>query len=141
MVVDDHCGWAFPWDPFQFLFSNNSVYHDVHHQTYGIKANFSQPFFTYCMSLLALLIAGDHIFGTYKPPPSRTKPAEEIVVQELTDGPVGAAEGSRKRRKSIHSPQLNGTPKITGITMNGSRSKMNGSANGIGSRRTLVEGK
>ena len=46
--VDDHCGWDFPWDPFQFLFSNNSVYHDVHHQTYGIKANFSQPFFTFC---------------------------------------------------------------------------------------------
>lgn len=47
-TVDDHCGWNFPWDPFQFLFSNNSVYHDVHHQAYGIKANFSQPFFIFC---------------------------------------------------------------------------------------------
>jgi hypothetical protein len=80
------------------------------------------------------------------PPPSRTKPAEEIVVQELTDGPVGAAEGSRKRRKSIHSPQSNGTQKMNGATnggatTNGSPSKMNGSANGIGSRRTLVMGK
>ena len=54
MAVDDHCGWNFPWDPFQFLFSNNSVYHDVHHQTYGIKANFSQPFFTFCISYLKL---------------------------------------------------------------------------------------
>lgn len=49
ILVDDHCGWDFPWDPFQFLFSNNSVYHDVHHQQYGIKANFSQPFFTFCI--------------------------------------------------------------------------------------------
>lgn len=65
MVVDDHCGWDFPWDPFQFFFNNNSVYHDVHHQTYGIKANFSQPFFTYCMSLLARLIAGDHLWDVY----------------------------------------------------------------------------
>jgi sphinganine C4-monooxygenase len=25
-------------------FYNNSDYHDIHHQAYGIKANFSQPF-------------------------------------------------------------------------------------------------
>ncbi|KAI9020778.1 hypothetical protein CLU79DRAFT_755465 [Phycomyces nitens] len=45
-TVDDHCGYALPWDPLQFLFGNNVEYHDIHHQPYGIKKNFSQPFFT-----------------------------------------------------------------------------------------------
>jgi len=31
-TVDDHCGYAFPWDPFQMLSGNNSDYHDIHHQ-------------------------------------------------------------------------------------------------------------
>lgn len=43
-TVDDHCGYALPWDPLQKIFWNNAVYHDVHHQSWGIKTNFSQPF-------------------------------------------------------------------------------------------------
>ena len=43
-TVDDHSGYKLWWDPFQFLFNNNSDYHDIHHQAYGIKSNFSQPF-------------------------------------------------------------------------------------------------
>lgn len=46
-TVDDHCGYALPWDPFQILFPNNAIYHDIHHQHFGIKTNFSQPFFTF----------------------------------------------------------------------------------------------
>jgi sphinganine C4-monooxygenase len=45
-TVDDHCGYAFPWDPLQLVTNNNSAYHDIHHQSWGIKTNFSQPFFT-----------------------------------------------------------------------------------------------
>lgn len=45
-TVDDHCGYAFPWDPLQLITNNNAAYHDIHHQTWGIKTNFSQPFFT-----------------------------------------------------------------------------------------------
>ncbi|PHH69312.1 hypothetical protein CDD80_6835 [Ophiocordyceps camponoti-rufipedis] len=51
-TVDDHCGYAFPWDPLQHITSNNAAYHDIHHQTWGIKSNFSQPFFTFWDSLL-----------------------------------------------------------------------------------------
>jgi sphinganine C4-monooxygenase len=43
-TVDDHCGYRIWWDPCQLFFANNSDYHDIHHQAYGIKANFSQPF-------------------------------------------------------------------------------------------------
>lgn len=43
-TVDDHCGYKLWWDPCQMFFYNNADYHDIHHQAYGIKANFSQPF-------------------------------------------------------------------------------------------------
>lgn len=44
-TVDDHCGYSLPFDLFQLIFPNNSVYHDIHHQNWGIKTNFAQPFF------------------------------------------------------------------------------------------------
>ncbi|KAK6332203.1 hypothetical protein TWF718_002730 [Orbilia javanica] len=43
-TVDDHCGYKLPFDPLQIIFSNNAEYHDIHHQGWGIKHNFSQPF-------------------------------------------------------------------------------------------------
>lgn len=45
-TVDDHCGYKLPFDLFQIVFPNNSIYHDIHHQNWGIRHNFSQPFFT-----------------------------------------------------------------------------------------------
>lgn len=53
-TIDDHCGYRLPFDLFQILFPNNSVYHDIHHQSWGFKNNFSQPFFTHW----------DQFFGT-----------------------------------------------------------------------------
>lgn len=51
-TVDDHCGYAIPADPFQWLFPNNAVYHDIHHQPFGLSYNFAQPFFTFWDTLL-----------------------------------------------------------------------------------------
>ncbi|KAJ4800989.1 Methylsterol monooxygenase 2-1 [Rhynchospora pubera] len=56
-TVDDHCGVWLPINFLHFLFANNSAYHDVHHQLYGTKYNFSQPFF----------VTWDKILGTYMP--------------------------------------------------------------------------
>ncbi|EPS68584.1 hypothetical protein M569_06185, partial [Genlisea aurea] len=56
-TVDDHCGLWLPGNLFQLCFSNNSAYHDIHHQLYGNKHNFSQPFF----------VMWDRILGTYMP--------------------------------------------------------------------------
>ncbi|KAL0096167.1 fatty acid hydroxylase superfamily-domain-containing protein [Phycomyces blakesleeanus] len=53
-TIGDHCGYSFPWDPLTVCFGNNVIYHDIHHQPYGIKKNFSQPFFT----------IWDRVFGT-----------------------------------------------------------------------------
>lgn len=56
-TVDDHCGLWIPGNLFHAFFSNNSAYHDIHHQLYGTKYNFSQPFF----------VMWDKIMGTYMP--------------------------------------------------------------------------
>ncbi|KAK6133671.1 hypothetical protein DH2020_032581 [Rehmannia glutinosa] len=56
-TVDDHCGLWLPGNLFHLLFRNNSAYHDIHHQLYGNKYNFSQPFF----------VMWDRILGTYMP--------------------------------------------------------------------------
>lgn len=56
-TVDDHCGLMIPGNLFHIFFRNNSAYHDVHHQLYGTKYNFSQPFF----------VTWDRILGTYMP--------------------------------------------------------------------------
>lgn len=51
-TVDDHCGYVLPYDPFQVCFNNNSIYHDIHHQPFGLKYNFAQPFFVFWDNLL-----------------------------------------------------------------------------------------
>lgn len=56
-TVDDHCGLWLPGNVLHLFFQNNSAYHDIHHQLYGNKYNFSQPFF----------VMWDKILGTYMP--------------------------------------------------------------------------
>jgi sphinganine C4-monooxygenase len=58
-TVDDHCGYVLPWDPLQHITSNNAAYHDIHHQSWGIKTNFSQPFFTIWDRWLGTMWKGD----------------------------------------------------------------------------------
>lgn len=65
-TVDDHCGYALPWDPLQHITSNNAGYHDVHHQSWGIKTNFSQPFFTFWDRLLGTVWTGGDVSTRYE---------------------------------------------------------------------------
>jgi sphinganine C4-monooxygenase len=58
-TVLDHGGYAFPWDPVHWIFPNNAAYHDIHHQSWGIKTNFSQPFFVYLDRLGGTMYKGD----------------------------------------------------------------------------------
>lgn len=53
-TVSDHCGYAFPWyyHPIHLLFPNCAEYHDVHHQSQGLRYNYSQPFFVHFDTLL-----------------------------------------------------------------------------------------
>ncbi|KAL2754709.1 hypothetical protein ACRALDRAFT_1042358 [Sodiomyces alcalophilus JCM 7366] len=75
-TVDDHCGYSLPWDPVQHLTSNNAAYHDIHHQTWGIKSNFSQPFFTFWDKVLDTRYKGgraDSLEGKRRAAAGKTK--------------------------------------------------------------------
>lgn len=58
-TVDDHCGYSLPFDPFQHISGNNAAYHDIHHQSWGIKTNFAQPYFTFWDRILGTMWKGD----------------------------------------------------------------------------------
>jgi sphinganine C4-monooxygenase len=38
-TVDDHSGFKLPWDPLQWVTDNNAYYHDIHHQSWGMKVS------------------------------------------------------------------------------------------------------
>ncbi|SLM38733.1 Fatty acid hydroxylase [Lasallia pustulata] len=40
-TISDHCGYVFPLDPFRYVNNNGARFHDLHHQTWGLKNNFS----------------------------------------------------------------------------------------------------
>jgi sphinganine C4-monooxygenase len=65
-TVDDHCGYALPWDPLQHVTGNNAAYHDIHHQSWGIKTNFSQPFFTFWDRVLGTMWRGGDVKLRYE---------------------------------------------------------------------------
>lgn len=65
-TVDDHCGYRLPWDPLQHLTGNNAEYHDIHHQSWGIKTNFSQPFFTIWDRALGTIWSGGDVKDRYE---------------------------------------------------------------------------
>ena len=92
-TVDDHCGYAFPWDPLQHLTSNNATYHDVHHQSWGIKTNFSQPFFTFWDRVLGTAWTGGDVSARYQ--------RDRIAAQKKVDADASAAEAS-----VVNSPEI-----------------------------------
>lgn len=81
-TVDDHSGYSLPWDPMQYLSSNNAGYHDVHHQSWGIKVqispswnrissnlfqtNFSQPCSVFWDWLLGTMWTGGDVSARYE---------------------------------------------------------------------------
>ncbi|KAL9123884.1 MAG: hypothetical protein Q9217_006731 [Psora testacea] len=40
-TISDHCGYVFPYDPFLAVNANGAKFHDLHHQSWGLKNNFS----------------------------------------------------------------------------------------------------
>ncbi|KAG0632858.1 fatty acid hydroxylase superfamily-domain-containing protein [Tuber brumale] len=81
-TVDDHCGYALPFDPLQYFFWNNAGYHDVHHQGWGIKTNFSQPFFICWDRWLGTQWTGGNVSARYAA--SREKAAEQPAKDGIT---------------------------------------------------------
>ncbi len=93
-TVDDHCGYAFPWDPLQHMTTNNAAYHDIHHQTWGIKTNFSQPFFTFWDRFLGTTWQGGDISARYQ--------RDRIAAQKKID-----ADQAIAKSPVTNSPNIN----------------------------------
>ena len=96
-TVDDHCGYALPFDPLQHLTGNNASYHDIHHQSWGIKTNFSQPFFTFWDHALGTVWAGD-VSRRYE----RTRKAAE----QWLAGQHGSAQPAALDQKAAHAERV-----------------------------------
>ena len=98
-TVDDHCGYAFPWDPLQHLTSNNASYHDVHHQSWGIKTNFSQPFFTFWDTVLGTKWTGGDVSVRYEKARS--------AAQKKLDAEMPRPGSAKPNAKASSTPYLN----------------------------------
>ncbi|KAJ9616322.1 Sphingolipid C4-hydroxylase sur2 [Cladophialophora chaetospira] len=119
-TVDDHCGYAFPWDPVQHLTSNNAAYHDVHHQSWGIKTNFSQPFFTFWDRVLGTAWTGGDVSARYqrdriaaqKKVEAETDAAQASVVNSSEIDTTTAVEQARSSQRQVLEDEEHGGPQI-----------------------------
>ncbi|KXT05193.1 hypothetical protein AC578_8437 [Pseudocercospora eumusae] len=57
--VNDHSGYRFPHNPFDYLSANTTDFHDVHHQSWGLKYNYSQIYLTIWDDLLGTTMPAD----------------------------------------------------------------------------------
>jgi len=92
-TVDDHCGYALPWDPLQHITSNNAAYHDIHHQSWGIKTNFSQPFFTFWDRALGTVWKGGDVKLRYE----RQQKAADAWWEAQKNKAEGEVKGSKEQ--------------------------------------------
>ena len=90
-TVCDHCGYNFPWyyNPLHLFFPNSSAYHDVHHQSKGLRFNYSQPFFVHFDTLLNTRVDPDDFYAQI---------AEPLEKSGAVVG-GGDREGLRRRTK------------------------------------------
>ncbi|KAK5116440.1 hypothetical protein LTR62_007988 [Meristemomyces frigidus] len=104
-TVDDHCGYSFPWDPLQHLTGNNAGYHDVHHQSWGIKTNFSQPFFTFWDGLLGTKWVGGDVSARYQrsriaAQKKADADADKLITQDTNTPEIDIARAKRQAAAS-----------------------------------------
>lgn len=96
-TVDDHCGYALPFDPLQHLTSNNAGYHDVHHQSWGIKTNFSQPFFTFWDRLLGTAWTGGDVSSRYE----RSRVAAQRALDLEKEKPITGSDPTKSQTEAV----------------------------------------
>jgi sphinganine C4-monooxygenase len=104
-TVDDHCGYAFPWDPLQHFTSNNAAYHDIHHQSWGIKTNFSQPFFIFWDRLLGTQWTGEVKLRYERARENAQRQVDQDAAQAPDTTPVVAQTEEREPERVVVSPE------------------------------------
>jgi sphinganine C4-monooxygenase len=147
-TVDDHCGYSLPWDPLQRITNNNAGYHDIHHQSWGIKTNFSQPFFTFWDRLMGTMWNGGDVSMRYE----RTKRAAEAWIGKEKNGFEAVVEGEGVAAEKVKADQdersTEGSDgvqsrlpasKVTAQAVLSRKQVLQNSSSGAGGRRVLRE--
>jgi sphinganine C4-monooxygenase len=114
-TVLDHSGYEFPYDPLHWIFPNNAAYHDIHHQSWGIKTNFSQPFFVFWDRVGGTMYKGD-VQEKYerarRTADQKVAQEEENKVKAVPAGP-GPAVTSALEQDEHARPQQISAPRST----------------------------
>ena len=105
-TVDDHCGYALPWDPLQHITSNNAAYHDIHHQSWGIKTNFSQPFFVYLDRIGGTMYQGDTAAKYERARRTAQEKFDQEKENELNAVLADAATSDELRSQGASTPRI-----------------------------------
>lgn len=112
-TVMDHGGYEFPYDPIHWIFPNNAAYHDIHHQSWGIKTNFSQPFFVYLDRIGGTMYKGE-VTEKYE---RARRVAQQKFDQEKENGqltvPAGSVAASALPSEDKFLPQGVSTPLLS----------------------------
>jgi sphinganine C4-monooxygenase len=119
-TVDDHCGYALPFDPLQRLFPNNAGYHDIHHQSWGIKTNFSQPFFIFWDRCLGTMWEGDVSARYEKARHAAQQKLEQekdnATIAKPANGAATSSENDEDKRSQPASAPLSTRKKASSIS-------------------------
>ncbi|XP_020594571.1 sphinganine C4-monooxygenase 1-like [Phalaenopsis equestris] len=75
-TIDDHSSLWLPTNIFPFVFQNTGAFHELHHQPYGKKYNFSTPFF----------VTWDKLLGTYLDHTLEKRKDGGVVVRPVLKG-------------------------------------------------------
>ncbi|CAD0038067.1 unnamed protein product [Aureobasidium pullulans] len=138
-TVDDHCGYALPWDPLQHITSNNAGYHDIHHQSWGIKTNFSQPFFTFWDGLLGTKWVGGDVSARYE----RSRIAAQKKVEQDNISHSSPAQSLKAEPSPYESEEKNASTlaKQAQAQLNPSIPEGKASLQALGSRQQILDDK
>jgi sphinganine C4-monooxygenase len=101
-TVDDHCGYALPWDPLQIVFPNNAAYHDIHHWYRGQRYNYSQPFFTFWDKWMGTDFNDAVKAGKVSASPERRQAAASVKPEESKP----AQENSERSERVLRSRRV-----------------------------------
>ncbi|WFD34293.1 sphingolipid C4-monooxygenase [Malassezia cuniculi] len=96
-TVCDHCGYNFPWyyNPLHLFFPNSAAYHDVHHQSKGLRFNYSQPFFVHFDTLFNTRVDPDDFYAQISESAPEEVPASRGGLRRRN---VGTDEKKQQQR-------------------------------------------